>query len=129
MSGDMNQGDFFKKTGSPAMKWSDVLPDEGDDFIGTKLKQMRAIPTFTRQKQKLRHDLEVMSPYFGYVRFYAKAERFMLKRVEDSIQYDVPLNKRGHLQRFAGKRIRLIVLWSCRFDHVILAGPVNPLDA
>ncbi len=105
-----------------------MLPDTATDFIGDKLTRFRSIATFSAAKKQLRHDLAVMSPYFGYKGWWADPRDYRLHRVGESFLYEVPVGKRGRLAQFQGKRVRLFCLWSGAFRRFILVGPVSPLD-
>lgn len=111
---------------------ADMLPDTYDDVLGQKLARLQHLQRtqtgWTAQKAQLRHDLEVMSPYFGYVRIWVDHRDYSLFRVGQSYQYDVPPDKRGHLARFRGIRVRLMCLYGSTYHKGIRVGPANPLD-
>lgn len=86
----------------------DVLPDTYDDVLGSKLLRLQEIGRWTAEKRRLQHDLETMCPYFGYIGWHAEPRSYLVHLVGQSFQYDVPINKRGHLARFRGIRVRLI---------------------
>lgn len=94
-----------------------------------QLQEFQARQTgWTTEKEQLRHDLEVMSPYFGYIRFAAHPRDYIVHLVGQSFQYEVPVNKRGHLARFRGIRVRVACVRSGIRDRVVMVGPANPLD-
>ena len=69
-----------------------------------------------------------MSPYFGYIGMQVDPRAYLVHQVGQSFIYDVPLNKRGNLSVFRGKRIRIICLGSGAFTRWIRVGPLSPLD-
>jgi hypothetical protein len=69
-----------------------------------------------------------MSPWFGYVGCTVDPRTYLVHQVGQSFLYDVPLNKRGRLAAFRGKRVRLVCLGSGTFTRWVRVGPVNPLD-
>lgn len=119
---------YFPRQGSTLIRLEHVLPDLCDDILGAKIHQLRTIDGWTAEKRKLQRDLEVMSPYFGYIGLQVDPRAYLVHQVGQSFIYDVPLNKRGNLSVFRGKRIRIICLGSGAFTRRIRVGPLSPLD-
>ena len=60
-----------------------------------------------------------------YNSFVGHPSRYHLTRIGDSCLYDVPVDRKGVLSGFRGKRIRLVCVSSGRFDRVLMAGVVS----
>jgi len=60
-----------------------------------------------------------------YTSFVGHPSRYHLTRIGDSCLYDVPLDRKGVLSPFRGKRVRLVCVSSGRFDRVLMAGVVS----
>lgn len=114
--------------GSRIILVRDISPDTYDDCLGAKIRRIQEISGWTAEKRRLQRELEVMSPYFGYVGLHVDPREYLLHLVGQSFQYHVPLNKRGRLAQFRGKRVRMVCLGSGTFTRWIRVGPVNPLD-
>lgn len=119
---------YFPHQGSTLIRLEHVLPDQYEDILGAKIHRLQAIDSWTAEKRKLQRDLAVMSTYFGYIGLWVDPRAYLVSQVGQSFIYDVPLNKRGNLSVFRGKRIRIICLGSGAFTRWIRVGPLNPLD-
>lgn len=119
---------YFPHQGSTLIRLEHVLPDLCEDILGAKIHRLQAIASWTAEKRKLQRDLEVMSPYFGYIGLRVDPRAYLVHQVGQSFIYDVPLDKRGNLSVFRGKRIRIICLGSGAFTRWIRVGPLSPLD-
>lgn len=102
-----------------------VLPDRCNDIVAAKLKQFNALETWTPQKKRLRKELDALCAKHGYIGFEGDYRNYGLQRVGQSLRYDVPMNKRGWLAPFRGKRVRIICLYSGKFRRWLRAGPVS----
>ena len=60
-----------------------------------------------------------------YISFFGHPSRYHLTRIGDSCLYDVPVDRKGVLTGFRGKRVRLVCVSSGRFDRVLMAGVVS----
>jgi len=107
---------------------TDIEPDTQADLIGAKIAKLQAIPRWNGAKIKLRADLYAMLKFYGYRSFSTDTRDYHLHRVGQSYQYEVPLDKRGHLQPFRGKRVRLVCVWNGRFSVSTMVGVVNEID-
>lgn len=119
---------YFPHQGSTLIRLEHVLPDLCEDILGAKILRLQSIDRWTAEKRKLQRDLEVMSPYFGYIGLWGDPRAYLVYQVGQSFVYDVPLDKRGNLSVFRGKRIRIICLGSGAFNRWIRVGPLSPLD-
>jgi hypothetical protein len=107
---------------------TDIEPDTQADLIGAKIARLQAIPRWNGAKIKLRADLYAMLKFYGYRSFSTDTRDYHLHRVGQSYQYEVPLDKRGHLQPFRGKRVRLVCVWNGRFNVTTMVGVINEID-
>jgi hypothetical protein len=104
---------------------SEIIPDNGRDLIGAKLKKIKCIPKWNGKKQKLRDELVKILKFHNYKSCDVKSRNYKLYHVGDSFLYDVPEKKNGHLKEFRGKRIRLICVFSGRYTVWIRVGIVR----
>jgi hypothetical protein len=91
-----------------ALTQDQLLPDDIEDDVGLCLRQMRSIPTWTREKFELFAKFEQLARKKKYFLFTADGRDYLLYGSGNSSLFDVPLNRRGALKKFAGKRIRLV---------------------
>ena len=105
-----------------------MRPDRVDDLVSAKLRLFNAQPTWTRKKRRLREELDTLCKAHGYIGFWGDYRNYALHRVGQSLQYDVPANKRGSLAPFRGKRVRLICIYSGQFRRWVRAGPVQGIE-
>jgi len=124
----MSDAGYFPQHGSSLIKLCDVRPETYEGVLGEKIKRMQEIDTWTSEKRRLQRDLELMSPYFGYVGWTVDPRAYLVHQVGQSFLYDVPLNKRGRLDVFRGKRVRFICLGSGTYTRWVRVGPLSPLD-
>lgn len=107
---------------------TDIEPDTQADLIGAKIAKLQAIPRWNGAKIKLRADLYAMLKFYGYRSFSTNTRDYHLHRVGQSYQYEVPLDKRGHLQPFRGQLVRLVCVWNGRFSVSTMVGVINEVD-
>ena len=89
------------------------LEDNIEDDVNLIRKEMLSLKSWNKEKYKLQDKLEKILLLKKYISFCpTNPERYQLSSVGQSYLYDVPLYKRGHLQKFLGKRIRLICIHS-----------------
>lgn len=101
-----------------------IRQDCCNDLVGAKLRQFNAHLTWTAEKRRLRKELDALCERHGYIGFQGDYRNYGLQRVGQSLQYDVPVDKRGWLMPFRGKRVRIICLYSGKFRRWLRAGPV-----
>jgi len=106
----------------------DIEPDTRVDLIGARIAKLQAITEWSRAKHKLRNDLYQTLKHFGYCSFFTDKRDYHLHRVGQSFQYVVPLDKRGNLQPYRGRRVRLVCVWNGRFRVQTMVGLVNDID-
>lgn len=86
----------------------EVIADPLSDPIGRHIAKIRSIPHWTAAKQQLVAELTRQLTRRRYVQFHADYRKVLLERIGASLTYQVPPDKRGHLRRFRGQRIRLV---------------------
>ncbi len=91
-----------------ALKPEDQIPDELEDQVGLCLREMHSIPTWTREKFELFSKFQQLAKQERYFLFKADVRDYHLYGSGSSCLLDVPLNQRGALKKFVGKRIRLV---------------------
>ena len=106
-----------------------MRPDRVDDLVSAKLRLFNAQPTWTRKKRRLREELDALCKAYGYIEFEGDYRNYALHRVGQSLQYDVPSNKRGWLAPLRGQRVRIICLYSGPYRRWLRAGPVRHVAA
>ena len=60
-----------------------------------------------------------------YITFVGHSNRYHLTRIGDSCLYDVPMDRKGFLSPFRGKRVRIVCVSSGRFARLLMAGVVS----
>ena len=105
-----------------------MLPDTRSDLIGAQAAKIASIVPWTSQKARMREHLERLAIAHGYIAGWLDYRDYQLTRVGQSYQYDVPVGKRGILAQFAGKRVRLVCVYSGQFRRWVRVGAVNSLD-
>ncbi len=101
-------------------KISDILTDKA----GLILEKIAKIKTYTGQKRLLIEELCELLSNEGYIKFPGHVTRYHLARVGESCRYVVPLKRKGHLARFAGKEVRIICVATRQYDRMYMAGVV-----
>ena len=86
-----------------------ALPDTASDEIGRILAQAATIDTMTKVKRDLIAQAVEAMIAAGYVSIRGSYQSYDLSRIGQSCQYDVPLDRKGALLPFRGKRVRVAV--------------------
>ena len=61
----------------------------------------------------------------GYVKFLGHYKRYKAQRIGESYCYQVPATKRGHLQKFRNRLIRVVCIGSGSYTmREFMAGPM-----
>ena len=110
-----------------AFKVHNQITDSLEDDVAKCLKRLHAIPTWTAEKVAEFEDLQRICRRYRYLRFTGDYRDYHVERKGQSCLYDVPLNQRGALEKFRGKRIRLICegAWNQYAGRHFLAKPVG----
>lgn len=99
-----------------------TIEDPKTDQIGLVIKELQSIPTFTRAKRAVLERLMEILNQSGYKMFNGKANRYGFGPIGASYLYRVPDDKRGHLEPYRGKLVRLVCVGSGIFDRDIMVG-------
>ena len=99
-----------------------TIEDPKTDRIGLIIKELQSIPTFTKVKRSVLERLMVQLNQSGYKIFNGKANRYGFGPIGASYLYLVPDDKRGHLEPYRGKLVRLVCVGSGIFDREIMVG-------
>jgi len=90
------------------LKAEDRVDDLVKDEIGLCLRELHTHRTWTSERLRLYDELMGLVQVNGYLRFKGDFRDYHIERKAQSCIYIVPQDQRGALQRFRGKRIRLI---------------------
>jgi len=99
-----------------------TIEDPKADQIGLVIKELQSIPTFTKAKRAALERLLELLKQSGYKMFNGKANRYGFGPIGASYLYRVPDDKRGHLEPYRGKLVRLVCVGSGIFDRDIMVG-------
>jgi hypothetical protein len=100
----------------------DKINDPLNGFVGQHIKKIQSISKWTKEKHLARMNLISFLEKNNYISFSGHLDKYHLSCVGESCLYDVPSNRRGHLKVFRGKRIRLVCVWSGRYERLYMAG-------
>ena len=103
---------------------SEQLSDDVKNDIKNLIDKLNARGSSTDQAETDRQALISRLQERGYIEFEGGPYRYNLFTVGESCLYNVPLNRRGHLAVFRGKRIRIVCLRSGKFKRLFMAGLV-----
>jgi hypothetical protein len=108
-----------------------IIPDDYADEAGRMILALNAMPVWNKQKLQFREELVKKLDNLGYITFSGHYTRYHLPRTGQSLFYDVPLDKKGFLKPFRGKRIRLVNVKGLtggssyyRMNRIIMAGKI-----
>jgi len=103
-----------------------VSPDDLDDVLGDLLRRLNTMPTWTKEKIDLYGEVEIEAKKQKYKLFKGDCRRYHIQRKGDHGLFDVPIDKRGALAPFQGKRIRLICAgsWDQYSGRFYFAKPI-----
>lgn len=102
----------------------DKITDPVNGGIGQSIMKIQSITKWTKEKHLARINLISLLENNNYISFCGHLDKYHLSCVGESCLYDVPFNRRGHLKVFRGMRIRLVCVWSGRYDRRYMAGMV-----
>jgi len=103
----------------------DIKPDAMNDLIAARLARLQACDPWSSEKAYHRESLERLCEAHGYLGFWVDPRDYLVHRVGQSFLYDVPIDKRGNLAPFAGKRVRVACLHSGAFRRHVRIGAVG----
>lgn len=102
-----------------------IIKDNLNDDISKILTEMSQIETWNGTKAVLRDKLVKLLNKRRYIEFQGAPEKYHMHLVGQSILYDVPLYKQGHLKKYRGRRVRIVCIWSGQFKRFYMAGVVG----
>lgn len=110
-----------------AFKLADQLEDNLQDAIGKCLRAFNEIPTWTKAKNEMFEDFLKLAKREKYLEFRGDFRDYHLQRKGQHCLYVVPLNQRGALQVYAGKKVRLICggKWNAREGRIFHAQVIS----
>ena len=91
-----------------ALQLEDQIEDNLSDSIGNCLSAISKIPTWTNAKHAMFDEFLKLAKKEKYLEFRGDFRDYHLERKGQHCLYVVPINQRGALQVFAGKKVRLI---------------------
>ena len=104
---------------------NDMLPESYNDDVGFILKKLNEHKTWTKAKFSLDEELQRAIKKKRYFLFWGHPYNFHLSPTGSSYLYDVPVNKRGRLSSFRGKRVRIICMGTGQFSYLYAVGLVQ----
>ena len=109
-----------------------MLDDDFQDDVYPLLQQLRNSTSWNKKKHEIKESLRSLLKSKSYVSIVtANPDRYHVSSIGSSYLYDVPLDKRGHLERFRGKRVRIVCTGSGKHSwREVMAGMVydSPAD-
>lgn len=106
-------------------RWKTLEDNHEDDSLAI-IRELNSRTGWTKHAQKLQGELGELLKSKGYIRFWSTVGCFHASKIGNSFLYDVPLYKRGLLEEFRGKRVRIVCISSgLRFDREYMAGEVG----
>jgi len=84
------------------------IHDDLTDEIGKCLRELDTHPRWTKEKHKLFSNFERLAKKHKYIFFTGDFRDYHIERKGEHCLYDVPLNQKGALKVYCGKRIRLV---------------------
>jgi hypothetical protein len=102
----------------------EIILDSQKDEMGQRLSELlkakRGTGFYRGLKSSIISDLKAD----GYITFSTHYTRCHLTKVGESLIYQVPNNKQGHLKKFRGKKIRVLCIGNfVSSNREVMAGP------
>lgn len=104
---------------------SKKMIDDIEDDIKTLLKSINDRTVWTQRCKDELEDLKKSLAKRKYKPFLGHPNRYHLSTIGESCLYDVPLDRRGELKSFRGKRVRIVCVSSGRYTRLLMAGVVG----
>lgn len=110
-----------------AFKFEDQIEDDLPDAIGNCLRAFNDIPTWTKAKNEMFDAFLTLAHREKYLEFRGDFRDYHLQRKGQHCLYVVPVDQRGALQVFAGKKVRLICggKWNAREGRIFHAKVIG----
>jgi hypothetical protein len=101
------------------------IPDVVKDDVSMLIEKLNDRKNWNDEsKEKLAKLIKLLEKK-RYIFFSGSPYRYHLYQVGNSCLYDIPMNRRGHLSIFRGKRVRIVCVSSGRYSRTLAAGAVN----
>ena len=98
------------------------IPDTVNDSISILIEKLNDRKNWNDEtKEKLANLLKLLKKQ-GYIFFSGSPYRYHLYQIGNSCLYDIPMNRRGHLSVFRGKKVRIVCVSSGRYSRTLAAG-------
>jgi len=124
---------FPETKGGGTIPSEDARLDDINDLIAAKLRRFCRARAgrdgWTGELEQERAELEQICKHNGYQSLWVDARDYLVHRVGQSLLYDVPIDKRGHLAPFAGKRVRVACLRNGKYRQHVWIGAVGEAQA
>ncbi len=104
---------------------NDKMEDNIVDDVSALLSKLNSRKSWDREAQKNLDELIALLEKKKYIIFQGHPSRYHLFRIGDSALYDVPEKRRGHLEKFRGKRVRIICVSSGKFYRQLMAKEIK----
>jgi hypothetical protein len=103
----------------------ELIPDTLKDDVSILIAQLNDRKNWNDEsKEKLAKLIKLLEKK-GYIFFSGSPYRYHLYQVGNSYIYDIPLNRRGHLSIFRGKKVRIVCVSSGRYSRTLAAGLIG----
>ena len=96
----------------PTINPDEIIADPKDDQVGRLLNAMGSLNNWTKERFALKNEIIKRMKRLKHVAFQSDKRLFQLSRVGSSLLYQVPEHKRGYLDPFRGRLIRLVCVGS-----------------
>lgn len=105
---------------------TDQIPDTANDEIGRLLAAALAVGHHNSEWRDLLAQAVLAMEKQGYVTIRGTYKSYNMSRIGQSCQYDVPMDRRGGLLPFRGKRVRIVCSDNYGYNgKIFMAGPVG----
>jgi UDP-2,3-diacylglucosamine pyrophosphatase LpxH len=104
----------------------DQQPDSYKDELAVSIAQLEKLETWDAEAKQLFKKIERLCQRKKFIFFTGDFRDYHLTRKGQSAIYDVPMNQRGKLEKFRGKRVRVICMggWDSYAGRWFYAGEV-----
>ncbi len=92
------------------LKIEDQKLDCYDDELANSIAQLSKLETWDAEAKRLFAQIERLCQTNKFIYFTGDYRDYHLTRKGQSAIYDVPMNQRGILDRFRGKRVRIVCM-------------------
>ena len=101
------------------------LPDTHPDLVFARIARVQKYSSWTAEKRQQLTNLERLLQAHGYTGFAGHPRRYHLTRVGQSCLVRVPRDRKGLLEPYRGRTIRLVCTRSGQFRVWIMAGKIQ----